>query len=241
LLRPSHFAVGLFLGCVVFRQRGSTGHCSVSSRILSSGFTSHQSITQQYLVSQPQPTNSSLGLLVPTAHQESKVHLPRVQPTRYVPPSGFDYPPGGLLPSIPCRFFFTPAALMGLTLRRFLLSQGIRNVSVPKDPLAVQPSGVPATEAPGRPDRPRFLGFDPSESSWRPDKGLACYPLDPPLGFALLGFSGESLGRVFAQPPLTRFAVPAKPTPPAPQSINQLPLGLVRAPYQSMDRTWRPF
>jgi len=46
-------------------------------------------------------------------------------PTRYVPPSGFGYPPGGLLPSIPCRFFFAPAALLGFTLRSVLLSKGV--------------------------------------------------------------------------------------------------------------------
>jgi hypothetical protein len=33
---------------------------------------------------------------------------------RYVPPSGFGDPLGGLLPPSPCRFSFTPAALMGL-------------------------------------------------------------------------------------------------------------------------------
>jgi hypothetical protein len=40
-------------------------------------------------------------------------------PARYVPPSGFGYPLDGLLPSVPCRFCFTPAALLGFTLRRF--------------------------------------------------------------------------------------------------------------------------
>jgi hypothetical protein len=43
-------------------------------------------------------------------------------PTRYVPPSGFGYPPDGLLPAGPCRFSFAPAALLGFTLRSILLS-----------------------------------------------------------------------------------------------------------------------
>jgi hypothetical protein len=50
----------------------------------------------------------------------------RVLPARYVPPSGFDHPLGGFLPSIPCRFCFAPAALLGFTLRSFLLPEGIR-------------------------------------------------------------------------------------------------------------------
>ena len=37
-VRSSRFAVGLFLGCAVFPQRGSAGDRSVSSRVLSSSF-----------------------------------------------------------------------------------------------------------------------------------------------------------------------------------------------------------
>jgi hypothetical protein len=47
-------------------------------------------------------------------------------PARYVPPSGFGHPLDGLLPSDPCRVCFTPAALLGFTLRSFPLSRGIR-------------------------------------------------------------------------------------------------------------------
>jgi hypothetical protein len=90
---------------------------------------SHQSLVQQYLANRPQSAGSSLGLLFPTAHEESKVHLSRAQPARYVTPSGFGYPLDGLLPSVPCRFFFAPAALMGFTLRSVSLSKGIRCVS----------------------------------------------------------------------------------------------------------------
>jgi hypothetical protein len=39
-------------------------------------------------------------------------------------------------------------------------------------------------KATGRPDRPRFLGFDPSESSSRSDERLTRQPPDTPLGFA---------------------------------------------------------
>jgi hypothetical protein len=58
-------------------------------------------------------TSSSHGLSFPTAHQDAKVHLTRALPTRYVPPSGFDHPLDGFLPSRPCRLCFTPAALLG--------------------------------------------------------------------------------------------------------------------------------
>jgi hypothetical protein len=88
---------------------------------------------------------------------------------RYGPPSGFGYPLGGLRPPRPCRFCFTPAALMGFTLRSFLLPEGIRAVSGGKHPRTVSLVGNPAAEAMGRPNEPRFPGFDPSESPWRPD------------------------------------------------------------------------
>jgi len=39
----------------------------------------------------------------------------------------------------------------------------------------------------GRLDRPRFLGFAPSGSPWRPCMVLTRRPLDAPLGFAPLG------------------------------------------------------
>jgi hypothetical protein len=140
------------------------------------------SLAQQYLADRPQSVSSSHGLLVPTAHQGSKVHLPRVLPARYVPPSGFGYPLDGFLPSVPCRFFFAPAALMGFTLRSVPLSKGIQGVTTRMHPLAVLPVGIPPAVAVGRPYRPRLLGFDPSESPWRSDEGLARRPLDAPLG-----------------------------------------------------------
>jgi hypothetical protein len=98
---------------------------------------------------------------------------------------------------------------MGFTLRSFLLSEGIRGVTTRKRPPAVSPAVAPAAVAVGRPNRPRLLGFDPSESPSRSNEGLARRPLEAPLGFALLGFSGESLGRDFARSPLSRFTRPA--------------------------------
>ena len=129
-------------------------------------------------------------------------------PARYVPPSGFGHPLDGFLPSIPCRFFFTPAALMGFTLRSVPLSKGIRAITARMNPHTVSPVGAPAAVAVGRPSRPRFLGLDPFESPLRAGEGLVRPLLDAPLGFTLLGSTTGSLIRAFAQNPLTRFAGP---------------------------------
>jgi len=109
-----------------------------SANFLSSSFAFLQSITQPNLAVRrglaSDRNSSSLGLLFPTAHEESKVHSARALPTRYVPPSGFGHPLDGLLPSVPHRFCLTPAALMGFTLRSFLLPEGIRCVSATEGP-----------------------------------------------------------------------------------------------------------
>jgi hypothetical protein len=156
-------------------------------------------------------------------------------PTRYVPPSGFGYPLGGFLPAIPCRFCFAPAALMGFTLRSVLLSKGIRAVTTRMTPPTVSPIGAPAAVAVGRPNRPRFLGFNPFKSPWRPDEGLVRRPLDAPLGFYPF--------RVLSRMPCPRLPSGSShaligpgdesPCPPAPQSINRLPPGPIHMPHRS--------
>jgi hypothetical protein len=138
--------------------------------ILSASSTFLQSLAQRHLVSPPEPADTSHGLLVPYSTSGSGGPLSAGLATaRYVPPAGFGYPLGGLLPPRPCRLCFTPAALLGFALRSFLLAEGIRRVSAGKDPLAVPPVGIPAAGAMGRPNRPRLLGFSPSESPWRSD------------------------------------------------------------------------
>jgi hypothetical protein len=162
----SRSAVGHFLGYPVFPLRVAPTTLS-SQCILSSSSAFLQSLAQHDLAGRPQPTGSSLGLSFPSAHEGSEVHSARALPARYVPPAGFGYPLGGLRPPSPCRFCFTPAALLGFALRSFLLAEGIRRVSGRKNPHTVSPAGNPAAEAVGRPNGPRFLGFDPSESPWR--------------------------------------------------------------------------
>jgi hypothetical protein len=48
----------------------------------------------------------------------------------------------------------------------------------------------------GRLDKPRFLGFDPSESPWRSDVCLIRRPLVAPLGLTLPGYLAEALTRI---------------------------------------------
>jgi hypothetical protein len=181
-----------------------------------------QSVTQHVLADRPQPISTSHGLCFPTAHEGSKVHLTQALPARYVPPSGFGYPLDGLLPSNPCRFCFAPAALVGLTLRSFLLSKSIQGVSTLEEPTyRFTRRYTPVPKHGGRLDRPRFLGCDPFESPWRPDACLVHRPLAAPLGLTLLRCSIEGLDRDFARSPLARFAGRTYARPPAPQSIDQ--------------------
>jgi hypothetical protein len=164
-------------------------------------------------------------------------------PTRYVPPSGFGYPPGGLLPSIPCRFSFAPAALLGFTLRSVPLSKGIRGVTTRMSPHTVSPIGAPDAVALGRPHRLQFLGFNPFESPSRPVKGLARRPPDAPLGF----FPSRVLHRRpcpgFHPGSSLALLVPGTwPGPSAPQSVDQPPAGPFRRAAASCDgRRGRPF
>jgi hypothetical protein len=75
-----HFAVGRFLGCVVFLRRAAlttlSDQCALSS---SSAFL--QSLAQHNLARQPQPPSTSHGLLLPTALQDLEIHLPRALPS----------------------------------------------------------------------------------------------------------------------------------------------------------------
>jgi hypothetical protein len=154
--------------------------------------------------------------------QESRVHFPRALPARFVPPSGFGYPLGGLLPTIPGRFCFTPAALLGFTLRSFLLSEGIQPVSGWKTPPTVSPDGIPCTEVRGRLDRPQFLGFSlpgvPGSPHVFSTSAAGCSP-----GFHLPGFRDRRLDQDFARSPLTRFPNPAYAGIAAPQSLDRHP------------------
>jgi hypothetical protein len=74
LVLRSHFAVGRFLGCVVFLQRVALNTLS-DQCVLSSSFAFLQSLAQRNLVRRSRPTDSSHGLSLPSALAGSEVHL----------------------------------------------------------------------------------------------------------------------------------------------------------------------
>jgi hypothetical protein len=205
LVRRSRCAVGRSLSSAVFPRRARRPQLSDRTIPL----FEFRSPPEYYPADPSQPNLAQPAPLMGFCSLQhmlgSEVYLPRACLTRYVPPSGFDYPLGGLLPPSPRRFCFAPTALLGFTLRSFPLPQGIRCVSARKDPRTVSPAVATVAETTGRPGRPRFLGFDPCRSPWRLDAGLAHQPLAAPLGFALLGLANSSLGRTLTRPPLTRF------------------------------------
>jgi hypothetical protein len=130
---------------------------------------------------------------------------------------------------------------MGFTLRSFLLPEGIRAVTTRMRPLTVSPDGAPAAVAEGRPNRRRFLGFNPSGSPWWSDGGLARRPLAAPLGFALLGYPAVSLVQDFARTPLSHFSASGDYSPgrTAPQSVARLtthPIHLMRPKVHRTDQ-----
>jgi hypothetical protein len=127
--------------------------------ILSSSSTFLQRIAQHILVRQPQSTDTSHGLSLPSAHQGTAVHSTRACRARYVPPSGFGYPLGGLLPPSPCQSCLIPAALMGFTLRSFPLPEGIRRFPGQKNPHAVSPVGFSRRRSSGPAQRTAAPGL----------------------------------------------------------------------------------
>jgi hypothetical protein len=129
-------------------------------------------------------------------------------PARFVPPSGFGYPLDGFLPSIPCRFSFTPAALLGFALRSFLLPNGFRPYYRPNRPAYRSTHRCSRRQSGGPAQQAAVPGLSPVQESLASNPGLANHRLAAPLGFALLGSSHKGLDQTFARPPLTRFACP---------------------------------
>jgi hypothetical protein len=80
LVSRSHYAVGRFLGYVVFLRRAAPTTLS-DQCALSSSFAFLQSIAQHNLACRTKPGGSSHGLSFPTALEDSEIHLPRALPT----------------------------------------------------------------------------------------------------------------------------------------------------------------
>jgi hypothetical protein len=79
------------------------------------------------------------------------------------------------------------------------------------NPLTVFPAVASVTEMTGRPGRPRFLGFDPRENPWRPERLIrAPRTLDAPLGFFPSRACDGRLERALTRSPLARFSTRAR-------------------------------
>jgi hypothetical protein len=206
LVWRSHYAVGRFLGSVVFPSRTTLATVKrTANPLVELGLP--VSLTQQNLAGRPKPTSSSLGLPFPSAHEEPQVHLPRVLPARYVPPSGFGYPLDGFLPAIPRRFCFAPAALLGFTLRSFLLPEGILPVSGRKNPPTVPPVGIPAPKC-GPARQAAVPGFQPFRESLATTRGVSTRTAGCSPGFRPSRASTNALARI--SPCLLSRASPAR-------------------------------
>jgi len=129
-----------YLGCTVFLLRVAAGDCL--------GYRPHPLVELHLPLEFPQrhlPDHRSDQVLswalAPYSTRGTRGPLAAgFKPARYVPPSGFGYPLDGLLPRIPCRFCFTPAALLGFTLRRFPLPEDLAKLSPGRNPLTVGPA-----------------------------------------------------------------------------------------------------
>jgi hypothetical protein len=236
----SRSAVGHSLGSAVFPGRARGTQLSDHAN-LSSGFTLRQSLTQRTLADQPKPTDSSHGLHFPTALEDSEVHSTRAFHARYVPPSGFGYPLDGLLPPSPCRFCFTPAALMGFALRSLPLSQGIHAFPRRWTHLPFHLSFLPLPEQRAGPT---------GRGSWA--LTLTRVPCDRPgvsepstgcsLGLYPSRACHKSLKRDSARSPLTRFPDTPESVPAgAPEYRSALASPRPTAPASRNHRTRQPF
>jgi hypothetical protein len=145
-------------------------------------------------------------------------------------PTGFDYPLDALLPSMPRRFCFAPAALMGFTLRSFPLPKGIRRF----------PAGMTHVSLAVAQEHPKAILFELSAPisglcSFR--KSLAIKPVfSGPIAGCFHGFPssrarGQKPGSGFR--PNSSFVLRLRESRHAHQSLNRLLLGSAASPTAS--------
>jgi len=167
--RKTTLPLAVSLGYVVFHSRAALVTLS-NQCTLSSSFARLQSLAQHALACRPKPTNTSRGLCFPTAHAGSEIHLLRtlaVRPLRSA--LRVWLPSRRLTPSEPRPVLFHTGGAHGIRpaelspLGRYPLRFRSGKTHVPFN-LSVIP---PPRKAMGRPNRPRFLGFDPFESPLR--------------------------------------------------------------------------
>lgn len=146
-------------------ERAITGCGQASGNRLPSGWTPLASLPQRILAGRRTAPAPLMGFWSLQHMPATAVHVTRVCRTRFVPSSGFGYPPDGFLPPKPRRACFVPTALLGFP-------------SSELSPLARQPPRshggeptyrfstrcIPPPKRRNRHKRPRFLGFDPREN-----------------------------------------------------------------------------
>ncbi len=118
-----HFAVGLSLGSVAFPESAPPVTVKRPTDPL---FEFH--LPLESCPTKPSRTDRSQSAPLMDFRslqhmQAPEIHLVRALPARLVAPSGFGYPLDALRSPTPGRFCFTPAALMGFTLRSVPLSK----------------------------------------------------------------------------------------------------------------------
>jgi hypothetical protein len=141
----------------------------------------------------PQRPAPLLDFLLPSTRVRFEGQLCRRGPTpAFVPPSGFDYPLGGLLPSNPSEPCFVPAAPMGIAHSKLDLPAQCHSVATATAPLAVSLAPYAPARGMGHGDasrdfwvlhRARGAGLRPADFlGVLLSRVLPIADLDPPLG-----------------------------------------------------------
>jgi hypothetical protein len=173
LVWRSHFAVGHFLGLVVFPHRAALATLSRQC-ILSSSFAFLQSLRQHASSDDRSRGTTLMGFRSLQHMTGSEVHCPRTLPT----PATFR--PQGLTTLSAAYSFRAHAGFISHRPRSWDSPFGAfssRKVSArfradaPTCRFACRCSLPRIAPERGRPNRPRLLGFDPFESPWRPKQG----------------------------------------------------------------------
>jgi len=206
LVRRSRFAVGRFPGCAVFHHPAAPITVKRPVHPLFEFRVPPESCPTSPSRSAAANRHLSWASAPYSTHGIGGPLRASFAAARYVPSSGFGYPLDGLLPPSPCRFYFAPAALLGFTLRSFLLAEGIRRVSGAEGPTCRFSRRLSRRRSGGPAQRAAASGVQPFRESLATGRGLARRPLAAPMGFALLGHPGVNLVEAFAPTPPTRFA-----------------------------------
>lgn len=183
-----------------------------------------------------------MGSRLPSALEDSEIHSLRVGAYPLRSARRVWLPSRRFTPSEPLPVLFRTGSAPGIHPFEALPPDRYPDVSGWKDPPTVQPAVVPNVKTPGRPVRPRLLGFIPAEGSGWQSVGLAPPPSEAPLGFPLLGLPAKAL--TWLSPGLLSRTLSAKPRMarrPVPQSLDQPSLGSTLATGHPIAVVEQPF